>query len=187
MIRSYLYHVSFALTTACAVVLAQRVERTLQRKRRFNRTRSERRYQSATVSWDHVDLDLRHLASGRIGEALGQRDLGDADFGDVTFEEDAEGRRCPVAMSAFFFLSPGRATEAEEVIRSVLDADERFAGYELSIQARWYDMQAFLREQDHPLVCKVIRELYDDGRRNTPACELVDLGVQWPNRPRYPT
>lgn len=54
-------------------------------------------------------------------------------------------------------------------------------------QARWYDMQAFLREQDHPLVCKVIRELYADGRRHTPLCELVDLGVQWPNRPRYPT
>lgn len=52
--------------------------------------------------------------------------------------------------------------------------------------ARWYDMQEFVRQEDHPLVTRILREMYDDGR-GFAGCELVDLGVKWPNRPRYPT
>ncbi|KAJ8600002.1 hypothetical protein CTAYLR_001839 [Chrysophaeum taylorii] len=51
-------------------------------------------------------------------------------------------------------------------------------------EARWYDMRAFAREQDHPLILKVLEEVYDDTHLR---CESLDLGVRWPGRPRYAT
>jgi Cof subfamily protein (haloacid dehalogenase superfamily) len=56
---------------------------------------------------------------------------------------------------------------------------------------RWYDRDAFLRDEGHPLISKVLRECYGAsdhiGASSKPLSECVDLGVQWPGRPRYAT
>ena len=56
---------------------------------------------------------------------------------------------------------------------------------------RWYDRDAFLRDEGHPLISKVLRECYGAseaiGASAAPLLESVDLGVQWPGRPRYAT
>lgn len=52
--------------------------------------------------------------------------------------------------------------------------------------ATWYDLEDFRREQDHPLIRRIIDELYEGGTSG-PTAELLDLGVKWPGRERYVT
>ena len=58
---------------------------------------------------------------------------------------------------------------------------------------RWYDVGAFQNDQDHPLIRKVLSEVYGVRPGDAtpavvaPRCEAPDLGVEWPGRDRYAT
>jgi len=51
----------------------------------------------------------------------------------------------------------------------------------------WVSMEDFLAREDHPLITKVIRKLYDEGRTSQPFGEIYEDGVAWPKREPYPT
>lgn len=60
---------------------------------------------------------------------------------------------------------------------------------------RWMSISEFLATQDHPLITAVLRRCYgiDSAEdiehlvRPEPLVELIEAGVQWPNRDPYPT
>ena len=58
----------------------------------------------------------------------------------------------------------------------------------------WMDVDEFMETQDHPLIRAVLQKVYGvDGLGETssspltPLVEMVQDGVQWPNREPYPT
>ena len=55
----------------------------------------------------------------------------------------------------------------------------------------WYDAAAFAENEGHPLIRKILAEVYglprDVRGALEPLCEARDLGVAWPGRPTYAT
>ena len=58
---------------------------------------------------------------------------------------------------------------------------------------KWYDAAAFAAEERHPLITKVLAEVYGLRRGDAvavafePKCDFANLGVQWPGRDPYAT
>ena len=90
---------------------------------------------------------------------------------------------------------PGTLGQVRPVLRrkvGAVDPAQQIKADPAEISAcRWYDRDAFLRDEGHPLISKVLRECYGAsdsiGASSKPLSECVDLGVQWPGRPRYAT
>ena len=90
-------------------------------------------------------------------------------------------------------VEPFGKSDVYAVVRlEPLEKDETFTlcPEEIS-EATWYKLSDFLEFESHPLITKIIRELYDESSKSAstskPKAEFVDLGVTFPGRPRYPT
>jgi len=115
------------------------------------------------------------------------------------FEET--GAKCAAAAVVAFWhrhdLGPWGLSDVYCVVRMDLDdsADLKLTPQPDEIaEAKWYDLRKFVREQNHPLILKVAKQVYgidkdsiDDGSPILPKAHFEDLGVQWPGRPVFPT
>mmetsp|Transcript_18068 Transcript_18068/g.58383 ORF Transcript_18068/g.58383 Transcript_18068/m.58383 type:complete len:582 (-) Transcript_18068:813-2558(-) len=65
--------------------------------------------------------------------------------------------------------------------------DFRLCPDEIS-DARWYPLSEFVEKEGHPLIDKLVAELYDANTgAGAPQAELLDVGVQFKGRERYAT
>lgn len=136
-------------------------------------------------------VDGQRVPSAQWKLPGGMADVGESFLACAARETTEEtGIACqPVSLLALWHrhnVRPWDKSDIYCVVRlDVTDETIRIDPEEISA-AMWYDLETFRREQDHPLIRRIIDELYEGGASG-PTAELLDLGVKWPGRERYVT